>query len=319
MGRVRGKIWARTTFNPPRMNGICPILATNDRGPAPIVCLARGTFRRGSMGRARGNTWACTKGPHPAVNFLFFSTPAFGCWCATPLCPSPPHTHWANHTLSCTLPVRLASLLPYFHLPSATNFLISPKRPPPPSRKCQRKVPYPRQWREGGGFRPGIHQGSHLPTRHPKLGLGLLARPTCHVAPPSSQHGNVVPHLGNGLKTPPPHRLWGGPQGGRTSLLDPMRHNARQQQHTTRKPPIPILPHRELCFPHRPGNPKVSRGHFGTPRDSVNQSAEVGRYVLHLGITRTPYLTQPRAHRAVRVGLKKIGIEVPRRSATGGT
>ena len=68
--------------------------------------------------------------PYPTVNFLFLPTRAFGCLCATPLRPSPPDTHWANHTLCCTLPVRLASVLTFSHLPSDTNFWISPKRPP---------------------------------------------------------------------------------------------------------------------------------------------------------------------------------------------
>ena len=46
----------------------------------------------------------------------------------------------------------------------------------------------------------------------------------------------------------------------------------------------------------------------------------MGTYVLHLGIPRTTRLTHARAHRAVRVGLKKQGIQVPHtRSATGGT
>ena len=39
-----------------------------------------------------------THSPYPTVNFLFLPTRAFGCLCATPLRPSPPDTHWANHT-----------------------------------------------------------------------------------------------------------------------------------------------------------------------------------------------------------------------------
>ena len=71
-----------------------------------------------------------TDSPYPTFNFLFLHTRAFGCLCATPLRPSPPDTHGANHTLCCTLPVCLASVLTFSHLPSDSNVRISPKRPP---------------------------------------------------------------------------------------------------------------------------------------------------------------------------------------------
>ena len=58
----------------------------------------------------------------------------------------------------------------------------------------------PKTMAQGGVVRLSIHQVFQLTTHHPKLGLGPLARPTCHVAPPSSQHGNIVPHLGHRLK-----------------------------------------------------------------------------------------------------------------------
>ena len=63
----------------------------------------------------------------------------------------------------------------------------------------------------------------------------------------------------------------------------------------------------------------MDRRHFDAPRDPLKQIAELGTYVLHLGIPRTSRLTHARAHGTVRAGLKKQGIQVPHSRSTRGS
>ena len=121
----------------------------------------------------------------------------------------------------------------------------APKRHARPlhTRKRQRKVPNPRQWHEGRLICLGLHHGGQLAKHDVQLGGGPLARATCHVPPPCSQHGNIVPHLGHGRELHARANTGQVLKGDVVSQLDPMRHFACQHQCTSRNLPIPVPPH----------------------------------------------------------------------------